>query len=108
MSPMCDFEIRDYMITHTHSNAHTYYSHFDLDNDTIGIAFIGRMCTHFLSVGVTRDTGRSEASVGVTATHELGHILNMRHDDNGESGCMYMCVVLFLASMCVSQLYRYV
>ena len=80
-----------------------YYSHFELDNSTFGIANIGRMCSRSLSVGVTRDTGHSEDFEGATAAHVLGHILNMRHDDNGESGCMYMCVVLFLASMCVSQ-----
>ena len=52
-------------------------------------------------MGVTQDTGHSEASVGAIAAHELGHMLNMEHDDSGESGFMYMCVVLFLASTCV-------
>ena len=41
--------------------------------------------------------------MGATAAHVLGHILNMEHDDNGKSDCIYMCVVLFLASTCVSQ-----
>lgn len=47
------------------------------------------MCSSTSSVGLTQDTGRSESSVGATATHELGHIMNMNHDDAGELGCMY-------------------
>ena len=33
------------------------------------------------------------ASVGVTAAHELGHLLNMRHDDS----CMYENIFLLQA-----------
>ena len=47
------------------------------------------MCSATASVGLTQDTGRSESSVGATATHELGHIMNMDHDDECELGCMY-------------------
>ena len=39
------------------------------------------MCSPTASVGVTQDTGRGAESVGATASHELGHIMNMQHDD---------------------------
>ena len=66
------------------------YSHIDLTDSTTGRAFIGTMCSCTTSVGLTQDTGYSESSVGATATHELGHIMNMRHDDDCELGCMYI------------------
>ena len=45
------------------------------------------MCSSTDSVGVTQDTGNSEQAVGATASHELGHIMNMQHDDRGECVC---------------------
>ena len=50
------------------------------------------MCSSTASVGVTQDTGRSEQAVGATASHELGHIMNMDHDDRGESVCVCVCM----------------
>ncbi len=54
----------------------------NLDGTTIGIAFIQGMCTP-LSVGVTQDGGMPLATAITTATHEMGHNFNMRHDDEG-------------------------
>ena len=51
---------------------------------------MGTMCSSTASVGLTQDTGSSESSVGATATHELGHLMNMTHDDACELGCMYI------------------
>ena len=77
-------------VCHTHCLPLTHtYSHIDLTGSTIGIAFVGTMCSATASVGLTQDTGRSESSVGATATHELGHIMNMEHDDDCELGCTY-------------------
>ena len=49
--------------------------------NTVGIAFLTAMCFDHDAVGMVRDKGRSIQSVGATAAHELGHLLNMRHDD---------------------------
>ena len=51
-----------------------------LDGGTTGIAFLRTMCSDTHSVGVTLDKGRAISSLGRTAAHELGHILNMGHD----------------------------
>ena len=60
------------------------YSGIDLDGSTVGIAFIGTMCTRSSSTGLTQDgLGRSLSSVTSTAAHELGHVFNMNHDDGG-------------------------
>ena len=71
-------------VCHTHCLPLNTYSHIDLTGSTIGIAFVGTTCSTTASVGLTQDTGRSESSVGATATHELGHIMNMVHDDECE------------------------
>jgi len=57
-----------------------YTSGIDLDGQTIGLAPVGAMCSR-ISAGLTQDTGSSVASTASTATHELGHIFNMNHDD---------------------------
>ena len=63
---------------------YTFYicSGQDLNGNTVGIAFIDTVCDDRASVGIVQDGGRNLASVGVTAAHELGHLLNMRHDDS--------------------------
>ena len=55
-------------------------SGIDLDNNTLGIAFINEMCSETHSVGVTQDGGHSLSLTASIAAHELGHILNMKHD----------------------------
>lgn len=62
------------MCTLTHSG-------IDIDGSTVGIAYVGTMCSDRLSVGLTQDNGRSIDGVGATAAHEMGHVFNMRHDD---------------------------
>ncbi len=77
-------------VQHIYHNVSIYYYNYtillsrgiDLDGTTIGIAFIQGMCTP-LSVGVTQDGGMPLATAITTATHEMGHNFNMRHDDEG-------------------------
>ena len=55
----------------------------DFAGNTIGIAFIDRMCDLFSSVGVVEDRpSRSSSQVGSTFAHELGHLLSMDHDNS--------------------------
>ena len=55
-------------------------SGIDLTGSTVGIAFVGTMCSTTSSVGVTQDGGRNPSAVASTAAHELGHVFNMNHD----------------------------
>ena len=58
----------------------------------MGIAYIRTMCSDTHSIGVTQDRGRAINSLGATAAHELGHILNMNHDD-GSKCDIFICIV---------------
>ncbi len=56
----------------------------DLQGSTVGIAFVGTMCSESGSVGLTQDGGDNTAFTASTAAHELGHIFNMEHDEEGK------------------------
>ncbi|XP_071450367.1 A disintegrin and metalloproteinase with thrombospondin motifs 20 [Hetaerina americana] len=47
--------------------------------DTLGLAELGTMCDHYSSCAIIQDNGLSAA---FTIAHELGHVLNMPHDDD--------------------------
>eukprot|EP00731_Ephydatia_muelleri_P037127 Em0399g1a len=57
-------------------NAALLFTGLSMDSQTIGIAYVNTMCSSNLAVGVVRDYS-SAVSVSSTASHELGHILNM-------------------------------
>uniref|UniRef100_A0A3B4ASB6 ADAM metallopeptidase domain 28 n=1 Tax=Periophthalmus magnuspinnatus TaxID=409849 RepID=A0A3B4ASB6_9GOBI len=66
------------LINKKHDCAHLI-SGIDFAGDTIGLAFVGALCTGF-SVGVVQDYTDTSALVGATLAHELGHNLGMSHD----------------------------
>ncbi|CAI8048180.1 Disintegrin and metalloproteinase domain-containing protein 8, partial [Geodia barretti] len=70
----------------TQHDAAMLLTNVDLDGSTIGIAFLRATCGSS-AVGVTQDTRRSVAAVGATASHELGHNMNMDHDDASSCNC---------------------
>uniref|UniRef100_A0A3B4FCK9 ADAM metallopeptidase domain 28 n=1 Tax=Pundamilia nyererei TaxID=303518 RepID=A0A3B4FCK9_9CICH len=61
-----------------HDNAHLI-SGIDFEGPTVGLAFIGTLCSGH-SVGVV------QVRLGATLSHEMGHNLGMDHDDS--SGCL--------------------
>jgi len=58
-----------------------YCSGIELDELTLGAAYVGGMCDKFHSVSFTQDGGNPLSVVTSTAAHEMGHNFNMRHDD---------------------------
>ena len=74
--------IHAHTYTCTHAHTLTCYRHIDLAGSTIGIAFTSTMCSSTSSVGLSQDRGTD--GVFSTAAHELGHIMNMDHDDASE------------------------
>lgn len=53
----------------------------DIDGTTIGVGYVGTLCSRVYSTSVSQDGGAPLDAVIVTATHELGHNFNMDHDD---------------------------
>ena len=60
-----------------------YHRGKDLDGFNVGLAYLGGICHELLAVGITQDgLLSSDTSSGTTLAHELGHLLNMMHDDD--------------------------
>ncbi|KAM4746388.1 disintegrin and metalloproteinase domain-containing protein 28 [Anableps anableps] len=68
-----------------HDNAHLI-SGIDFEGPTVGLAFIGTLCSDH-SVGVVQDHNDRAIAVGATLAHEMGHNLGMSHDDSSACVC---------------------
>lgn len=68
-----------------HDNAHLI-SGIDFDGPTVGLAFIGTLCSGH-SVGVVQDHNDRAIAIGATLAHEMGHNLGMDHDDSSACAC---------------------
>lgn len=66
-----------------HDNLHLFSS-LDFDEDTIGYAWVGGMCSLAYSGGIEQ-VYRSTAYDAVTVAHELGHNFYMKHDGDGNA-----------------------
>ncbi|XP_074526736.1 disintegrin and metalloproteinase domain-containing protein 28 [Halichoeres trimaculatus] len=66
-----------------HDMAHMI-SAIDFEGATVGLAYVGTLCSSH-SVGVVQDHTARAIAVGATLAHEMGHNLGMNHDDS--SGC---------------------
>ncbi|KAM4749094.1 zinc metalloproteinase-disintegrin-like VLAIP-B [Rhinophrynus dorsalis] len=62
-----------------HDNAQ-FITDTDFDGATVGLAFVGTMCSETHSSGVIQDHSRASIAVGATVAHEMGHNLGMNHD----------------------------
>ncbi|XP_019740853.1 disintegrin and metalloproteinase domain-containing protein 28 isoform X2 [Hippocampus comes] len=68
-----------------HDNAHLI-SGIDFEGATVGLAYIGTLCSGH-SVGVVQDHNNRAIAVGATLAHEMGHNLGMNHDDSSACIC---------------------
>ncbi|XP_033947037.1 zinc metalloproteinase-disintegrin-like jararhagin isoform X1 [Pseudochaenichthys georgianus] len=68
-----------------HDNAHLI-SGIDFEGSTVGLAYIGTLCSGH-SVGVVQDHTERAIAVGATLAHEMGHNLGMNHDDSSACPC---------------------
>uniref|UniRef100_A0A6B2F794 Disintegrin domain-containing protein n=1 Tax=Bothriechis nubestris TaxID=1766655 RepID=A0A6B2F794_9SAUR len=65
----------------SHDNAQLFTA-IDLEDNTIGLAYIGTMCDPKHSTGIVQDHSAINTLVAVTMAHEMGHNLGMAHDGN--------------------------
>uniref|UniRef100_A0A8D0GT55 ADAM metallopeptidase domain 28 n=1 Tax=Sphenodon punctatus TaxID=8508 RepID=A0A8D0GT55_SPHPU len=54
----------------------------DFTGPTVGLAFVGTMCSAVYSSGIVQDHNRNPIAIGATMAHEMGHNLGMNHDTN--------------------------
>ncbi|KAG8574459.1 hypothetical protein GDO81_009191 [Engystomops pustulosus] len=64
-----------------HDNAQLL-TNIDFDGSTVGLAWIGTLCSNTHSSGVVQDHSPDYIAVGATLAHEMGHNLGMNHDEN--------------------------
>uniref|UniRef100_A0A8C7FIZ3 ADAM metallopeptidase domain 28 n=1 Tax=Oncorhynchus kisutch TaxID=8019 RepID=A0A8C7FIZ3_ONCKI len=94
----------DLVKTKPHDNAHLI-SGIDFEGSTVGLAFIGTLCSGH-SAGVVQDHNPRAIAVGATLAHEMGHNLGMNHDDSSACACSgNSCVMAGALSSCSSLSY---
>uniref|UniRef100_A0A098LWW8 Metalloproteinase, ADAM28-like protein n=1 Tax=Opheodrys aestivus TaxID=186591 RepID=A0A098LWW8_9SAUR len=54
----------------------------DFSGPTVGLAFVGTMCSSSFSTGVIQDHSNNPISIGATMAHEMGHNFGMEHDSD--------------------------
>ncbi|KAM7153685.1 zinc metalloproteinase-disintegrin-like NaMP isoform 2-T2 [Macrochelys suwanniensis] len=52
----------------------------DFDGPTVGLAFVGTICSSTHSSGIVQDHNNNPISIGATMAHEMGHNFGMNHD----------------------------
>ena len=65
----------------------SYCSGYDLAGSTIGLAYVGVMCSQS-AISVNQDQHSSYTKIGTLIAHELGHNFGMSHD-TGMNDCKY-------------------
>lgn len=61
----------------------------DLDGSTIGIAWLGSLCSTYYGMGVSQDYTASLYNMTLLLAHEMGHNFSAPHDNQGGSACSY-------------------
>ncbi|XP_053509628.1 zinc metalloproteinase-disintegrin-like crotastatin [Ictalurus furcatus] len=86
-----------------HSNAHLITG-IDFEGSTVGLAFIGTLCTEH-STGVIQDHNPRAIAVGATLAHEMGHNLGMNHDSSSCVCTENSCIMAAALSYTIPQLF---
>ncbi|XP_072259049.1 zinc metalloproteinase-disintegrin-like VAP1 [Pyxicephalus adspersus] len=73
---------KDYLLSRKPNDNAQFLTHTDFDGATVGLAWIGTLCSDTHSTGVIQDHSKEYIPVGATIAHEMGHNLGMNHDSN--------------------------
>ncbi|KAK2845847.1 hypothetical protein Q7C36_010701 [Tachysurus vachellii] len=86
-----------------HDNAHLI-TEIDFDGATVGLAFVGTLCTES-STGVIQNHNTRAIAVGATLAHEMGHNLGMGHDNSSCACSGESCIMAAYLSYNIPQLF---
>ncbi|XP_078522723.1 zinc metalloproteinase-disintegrin-like VLAIP-B isoform X1 [Lissotriton helveticus] len=75
-----------------HDNSQ-FLTNVDFEGPTVGLAYVGTMCSSDHSAGVIQDHSKSSIAVGATIAHEMGHNLGMNHDASSCSCPEKSCIM---------------
>jgi hypothetical protein len=59
----------------------------NLDNETIGIAYLDGLCSQRFGAGLTEASSRSSWTESLIAAHEIGHGFGAPHDGEADTAC---------------------
>ncbi|XP_075711495.1 zinc metalloproteinase-disintegrin-like MTP4 isoform X2 [Rhinoderma darwinii] len=76
-----DWRAKDLLPRKPNDNAQLLTS-IDFDGSTVGLAWIGTLCSNTNSAGIVQDHSAEYFPVAATLAHELGHNLGMNHDND--------------------------
>ncbi|XP_075457877.1 zinc metalloproteinase-disintegrin-like VMP-III isoform X2 [Ascaphus truei] len=84
---------RDNLLPRKPNDNAQFLTDTDFDGATVGLAFVGTMCSSSHSTGVIQDHSTNSISVGATIAHEMGHNLGMNHDTSSCSCLADSCIM---------------
>ncbi|XP_008118058.2 disintegrin and metalloproteinase domain-containing protein 28 [Anolis carolinensis] len=71
---------QEILLKRKHNDNAQLLTDIDFTGPTVGLAYVGTMCTPKHSLGVVQDHNTSPIAIGATMAHEMGHNFGMNHD----------------------------
>ncbi|XP_075457702.1 zinc metalloproteinase-disintegrin-like cobrin [Ascaphus truei] len=84
---------RDNLLPRKPNDNAQFLTNTDFDGASVGLSFVGTMCSSSYSTAVIQDHSSSSIEVGATIAHEMGHNLGMKHDTTSCSCPADYCIM---------------